>query len=69
MIERSGDRWLEVSQIGEGHSEFDAKFWAAQTPEMKFRAAWEMVVLAHEIKGGDPDELRLQRSPVVVQHL
>jgi hypothetical protein len=69
MIERKGENWMDVSAIGEGDPDFDRKFWLAQTPEMKFKAAWEMVVFAHVLKGGDPDELRLQRSPVVVRSL
>ncbi len=69
MIERRGANWVEVSTLGEGDPDFDLKFWSSQTPEMKFKAAWEMVVFAHELNGGDPNELRLQRSPVIVSSL
>ena len=67
MIEISGDRWIEVSTIGEGDKHFDVNFWQAQGPEAIFAAAWELVVLAHQIKGGSPDELELQRSVVSIQ--
>ena len=32
--------------------EFDIEFWREQSDEMKFRAVWEMIVLAEEIKHG-----------------
>jgi hypothetical protein len=69
MIERNGEDWIEVTSVDQRDPDFDSKFWEAQSTEMKFRAAWEMVVLAHELKGGDPAELRLQRSPVIVRAL
>ena len=44
-----------------------AAFWQAQSPDAIFRAAWEMVELASKLKGTNPDELRLQRSVVVIK--
>ena len=41
---------------------FDIEFWQSQTDKDRFDAAWELVELAHTVKGGDPNELRLQRS-------
>lgn len=67
VIERRGDNWMEISEIGANDRSFDLRFWQAQSPEARFRAGWEMVALAHEMKGGSPDELRLQRSPVAVE--
>ncbi len=39
---------------------FDIEFWQAQGDEAIFRAAWEMVVLAEEVKHGR--EPRLDRT-------
>jgi hypothetical protein len=47
---------------GQGDRSFDLAFWQTTSGEERLRAAWELVELAHKIKGGDPDELRLQRS-------
>lgn len=58
---------IHVQPIEEGTEEFDLEFWQAQGPEAIFRAAWEMAVFAHKMKGGTEDELRLRRTPVVVQ--
>lgn len=41
---------------------FDLAFWQAQTPAVRFQAAWEMACLAWELKGKSADELRLQRT-------
>jgi hypothetical protein len=40
----------------------DLDYWAAQDDVAKFDAAWEMVIEAHQIKGEDIRESRLQRS-------
>jgi hypothetical protein len=40
----------------------DLDYWQAQSDEVRFNAAWEMVVEAHAIKGEDLSESRLQRS-------
>jgi hypothetical protein len=45
----------------------DIGFWQRQGPEAIFAAAWEMVGDAWEIKGRDPNELRLQRTVVHLQ--
>ena len=67
MIQRRGDWWMEARPISESGREFDVAFWQAQTPSAIFRAAWEMVELAAQIKGQDPNELRLQRSVGVIK--
>ena len=41
---------------------FDLDFWQSQSTTARLQAAWDLVVLAHRWKGGDPNELRLQRS-------
>jgi hypothetical protein len=40
----------------------DMKYWRAQSTDMIFDTAWEMVVEAHALKGEDLRESRLQRS-------
>lgn len=67
MIERRGDTWIQIRDVDGDDERFDVLFWQAQGPEAIFRAAWELVQTAWEIKGLPKHELRLQRSPVVVQ--
>lgn len=38
---------------------FDIEFWQSLSAEKRMKAAWDLVQLAHKIKGGDPSELRL----------
>jgi hypothetical protein len=40
----------------------DLGYWLSQADAAKFDAAWEMVIEAHQIKGEDIRESRLQRS-------
>jgi hypothetical protein len=40
----------------------DLDYWLSQNDAAKFEAAWEMVIEAHQIKGEDIRESRLQRS-------
>lgn len=67
MIERQGDTWIQVRDIDGDDERFDVLFWQTQGPEAIFRAAWELVVTANEIKGLPKNELELQRSVVSVQ--
>ena len=55
FIERKG-------RIEDMDRSFDLLFWQSQTPAARFAAAWELVVHAHKVKGGDVRQLRLQRS-------
>jgi hypothetical protein len=32
---------------------FDLEFWQDQSAQARFDAAWEMIVHAHKVKGGD----------------
>jgi hypothetical protein len=41
---------------------FDIDFWQSLTDKERFSAAWELVEIAHKMKGGRANELRLQRS-------
>ncbi len=49
-------------RITEADRSFDLDFWQAQSTSARLRAAWELVELAYRWKGGNLDELRLQRS-------
>ena len=69
MQETSPKKWIEIADIGAGDPAFDIKYWQAQGPEAIFTAAWELVVLAHEVKGGDPSELRLDRSAFSIEDI
>lgn len=55
-------KFVEVRPISEGATDLDIAFWQKQGPDTIFKAAWELVVDAHMLKGGNADELRLQRS-------
>jgi hypothetical protein len=67
MTKRDPTHFMEVRPIGQGTEDLDIAFWQAQGPEAIFRAAWELVVTAHELKGGKADELRLQRPSLIVR--
>lgn len=41
---------------------FDIEFWQRQDDTARLNAVWELVILAHELKGRDVSELRLQRT-------
>lgn len=60
-------RWVRVTDVGDDDGTFDREFWHAQGPEAIFAAAWDMVLTAHMIKGGDPNELEFQRSYRIVE--
>ena len=40
----------------------DLEYWREQGDAAKLKAAWEMVIEAHQIKGEDLSESRLQRT-------
>ena len=50
------------TRIEDADRSFDLAFWQSQSDSARFAAAWELVVTAHRWKGGNTDELRLQRS-------
>jgi hypothetical protein len=51
-----------ISHIDELDRSFDIEYWQRRDSDARFEAAWELVVFAHERKGGDASELRLQRT-------
>lgn len=51
-----------LSRVEDLDRSFDIEFWQRQDSNARFSAAWELVVFAHEGKGGDEAELRLQRT-------
>lgn len=55
FVERTG-------KIEEMDRTFDLKFWQSQSDQMRFAAAWELVVHSFIIKGKDVSQLRLQRT-------
>lgn len=64
---RAKGSFMEVRPISQGTVDLDIDFWQAQGPEAIFKAAWELVVDAHVLKGGKESELRLQRPLVSVR--
>ncbi|MBI5706705.1 MAG: hypothetical protein HZC36_06910 [Armatimonadetes bacterium] len=69
MMKREGEWWYQARAIGDDGRSFDVAFWQAQGSTAIFDAAWQMVLDSVTIKGGNPDELRLLRSPVVVESI
>ncbi|MEP6755942.1 MAG: hypothetical protein ABJA67_10615 [Chthonomonadales bacterium] len=61
-----GQERVVMAQYGRIHedmnSEFDIAFWQAQSFEARLDAAWELVLLYHEMKGLPDSELEFQRS-------
>ena len=46
----------------QGDRSFDIEFWQRLSEKQRMDAMWELVETAHKMKGGDPNELRLQRT-------
>lgn len=69
MIERRGDTWIQIRDIDGDDERFDVLFWQAQGPEAMFRAAWELVETAWEIKGLPKDELGFDRSVMSIRSI
>jgi hypothetical protein len=55
IVERKG-------KISDLDRTFDLRFWQAQTPQVRFDAAWELIIHAWHVKGNDVRKLRLQRT-------
>lgn len=66
-MERHGDWWYEAGPIDSSDREFDIDFWQAQGPSAILAAAWQLVETATLLKGGSANELRLQRTPIIVE--
>ncbi len=60
--------WERIVPIEKADRDFDISFWQAQKPEIRFRAAFDMLRDYYRIKGKkiDDNTFRLQRS---VEHL
>lgn len=58
---------IKYGKLEDMDNSFDLEFWQSQPASAIFKAAWEMVVFAHELKGGKRDELRFQRSVASLQ--
>ena len=60
--------WMtrKVATDGDDGS-FEREFWARQSPQQRFEAAWQCVLDWAAMKGVTERELRLQRSIVRVQ--
>jgi hypothetical protein len=63
MTEKGRDLFERKGKLGQDSDEKlrDYAYWDALGDEAKFAAAWELVLLAYEVKGLNPDELRFQR--------
>ena len=60
MSERKLTAWYGRLEDAEQYP--DVSYWQSQPDEVVFDAAWQMVVDAHEMKGEDLRESRLQRT-------
>ena len=69
MIERRGDTWIQIRDIDGDDERFDVLFWQAQGPDAIFRAAWELVETAWEIKGFPKEALQFDRSAFEIRSI
>lgn len=46
----------------QGNRSFDIEFWQRLTDEQRMQAVWDLVILANDLKGKNPNELRFQRT-------
>jgi len=60
--DRSNFVMERLGRVDEQDRSFDIEFWQRQDSNARFSAAWELVVFAHQRKGQDESELRLQRT-------
>ena len=51
-----------LSRLGEEDRDFDLEYWSQFTPEERWEAGWELVVLYYSTKGQDATTFRLDRS-------
>ena len=59
VLEKSTMRFGKIREMDKS---FDIEFWQNQTSSERFSAIFEMVESYHLRKGGDKNELRLQRT-------
>ncbi len=68
MERRNRSDWMTRKlPTNEDDGAFDREFWARQTAEQRFEAAWQCVLDYAAMKGLREPELRLQRSVVRVE--
>ncbi len=48
--------------IAELDRSFDLEFWSSQSPEIRFKVTWEMILHAWRVKGNSVRQPRIQRS-------
>lgn len=60
--ERSDFTMMRFGRLEDMDRSFDIEYWQRQGDAAIYRAAWEMVEAYWRDQGGDPDELRLQRT-------
>lgn len=53
------ERFGRIEEMGRS---FDLAYWQQLGDAAIYRAAWELVELHHRDQGGEPHELRLQRT-------
>lgn len=53
---------MRFGKISEMDRSFDIEYWLRQDSAARIAALIEMVLFAYRIKGGNGDELRLQRT-------
>lgn len=60
---------LWVGRIEDEPADLDLEFWQTQSIEAKFEAAHQLVLIAHELKGGKLSGLQLCRSDFAIQSI
>ena len=54
--------FTRLGKLGDEDVPSDFETWENLGVEERFKAAWELVIQAHTIRGDNLDELRFQRS-------
>jgi len=67
MSKRKPVKMVRVAKLKDVDRSFDLEFWDRVGPEGRFKATCEMVKQVHLMRGGDPAELRMDRSVVRVR--
>jgi hypothetical protein len=63
-------RWeVSLGTLAGSDRSYDIDFWQRAGVAARFEAAWDLVLEAHVSRGGDPSELRFQRSVVELERL
>jgi hypothetical protein len=62
IVNVSENTMMRFGKLDEMDKSFDVEFWQKRTSNERFSAISEMVESYHLRKGGEKDELRLQRT-------